>query len=610
MAKERISEDVIEDIRNRFDIVEVISRYIDLKKKGRTYFGLCPFHSEKSPSFAVSSDKQIYHCFGCGAGGNTLSFLMNIEGWSFPETLKNLAEEAGINLPVQEDNHNQEDQQQRTRLYTSHELAAKYYHYILLETDSGKQAFQYLENRGFTRKIIEEFQIGFVPDSYDTILNFLMRRGFHEEELELGGLITKSTKSNRYYDRFRNRIMFPIWDGQGRVIAFGGRILDQGEPKYLNTNETPIFNKSKVLYNLHRARMSMHQNAEVYITEGYIDVIAAYQNGLYNTVATLGTSFTPEHAKLIRRNVNKAILLYDGDEAGTQAALRGSEILENHSIDTAIVNLPDGQDPDDYFKTQTLQDFAQLRKNAISREQLQLQLLKSKYPTQNGEEKVHYAMEAIRVIAEIENAPKREYFLLELSKEVNLSLDSLQDELKKQIEKQKKANNMKKHDGKWNNRINYGKHSHNQMNSIIPAFQKAEREIIWIMLHDVEKGKKLAEKIQADFQIPEHSLIAARIYSYYQENILPSMSEILNYFHDQPNVLRVLTNMQFTFDEQLFDDQSHLDACIELIEKRQLENELKILQNQIELANKTGKQDQLVELLKKMQEIQKRIKKL
>jgi DNA primase len=601
---ERIPNEEIDNIRSKFDIVEIISRYIELKKKGRTYFGLCPFHSEKTSSFAVSPDKQIFHCFGCGAGGNIYSFLMNIEGWSFIEAVKKLADEAGINILFQEDNSN--ELYMRNQLLRAHELASKFYQYILLETEMGNHALEYLYNRGFSKQVIEEFKLGFAPSNSDTILKFLSKRGFSEDELVAAGLITRN--KNQAFDRFRNRVMFPIWDSQGKVIAFGGRIIGSGEPKYLNTSDTIIFNKSRVLYNLHRARSDIRMKGEAIVFEGYIDVIAAYQKGIKNTIATLGTSLTEEQAKILRRNVEKIALVYDGDNAGKNAALRATTILENENLNVGIAQLPNGLDPDDYFKTNSIEAFEQLINDSISKVQLQTQLIREKYSFDNGEDKVNYAMEVVHIIGEIDQSPKREYLLKELSKEVNLSVDSLREELEKYRIKQKKANNVNNREKRWNNHINYGKHSHNHINSIVPAFQKAEQEILWIMIHNLEFGKLLADKIKGNFLLPEHSLLAARIYSYYHTNLLPSVSRLLDDFQEQPEVIRIITSMQFQFiDDDLLSEEKIKD-CINTVEKHSIEVEMRNLQSQLEIATKTGKQELIVELLKKIQDKQKNIK--
>ncbi|OEF96366.1 DNA primase [Desulfuribacillus alkaliarsenatis] len=598
-------DELIEDIRTRFDIVDIVGRYIELKKKGRTYFGLCPFHSEKTPSFAVSAEKQIYHCFGCGSGGNVFSFLMNIEGLNFIEILKNLSDEAGIELSIKEENN--EEVQLKKKLIEAHELAAKYYHYILLETEMGKDAYKYLLNRGFTKETIIDYQLGFAPDSFDILKKFLVKRGFEQAQLVEAGLLSKS-KNDKYYDRFRNRVMFPIADSQGRVIAFGGRTIGNDEPKYLNTSDTLIYNKSKNLYNLHKARPFIRASGSVLVFEGYIDVISAYQKGINNSIATLGTSLTIEQARIIRRNTEKAYLVYDGDDAGRDAAIRASTVLESEKAEVTIVQLPKGMDPDDFLQKNSLTDFEELIEKGTSRYHLQKQIIRDKYSFDIGEEKVKYAMEILDIIADIEQAPKREYFLKELSKEVNLSEDSLIDELKKKLLKQKNKNIVKKPAQKWNNHINYGKHSHNQSISIIPAYQKAEREILWIMINDAEKGKKLAEKIRANFQYPEHSLLAAKIYSYYEDGITPSISKLLLDFQDQPDICKLLSSLEFQFEQYDKDSNKNIDSTLLIIEKRKLEAELKSLQSELEIATKTGKQDMIVELLKKIQDYQKKIK--
>jgi DNA primase len=289
----RIPDELIEKIQRTSDIVDVISEYVQLKKQGRNYFGLCPFHGEKSPSFSVSADKQIFHCFGCGAGGNVFSFLMQHEGYTFIEAAQHLADKENIELPTLAPSEKTTSVSKDTeKMIAAHELLKKFYHHLLVNTKEGQHAFDYLLNRGFTKEVIDEFEIGYALDSWDFIAKFLVKRGYDASLMEEAGLLVKKNNSDDYFDRFRNRIMFPIMDHQGMTIAFSGRVLGDEKPKYLNSPETKIFNKSKLLYNFHRARVHIRKNQQVILFEGFSDVISSTRSGVEQAIATMGTSLT------------------------------------------------------------------------------------------------------------------------------------------------------------------------------------------------------------------------------------------------------------------------------------------------------------------------------
>ena len=326
--RRRIPEETVERVRQHFDIVDVIGEHVRLKKSGRSYMGNCPFHNEKSPSFSVSQDKQLYHCFGCGASGNLFSFIMEKEGISFSEAVEQLANRANIPLPVEEmEDVESPEYKRRKEMLRAHDLAAKYYHHILMNTEVGLPGMRYLQSRGLSRTTIETFQIGFAPNAWDVLRKFLVeKRGFAEDLLAEAGLLSESAnQKGKYYDKFRNRVMFPIHDGQGQVIGFGGRVMAKDEkPKYLNSPETPLFHKGRHLYNLHRARGPMRKEGRVLLLEGYMDVIAAHQSGVENVVAVLGTAMTPDHMRLLQRNVQEIVMMFDGDAAGRQGEPHGA----------------------------------------------------------------------------------------------------------------------------------------------------------------------------------------------------------------------------------------------------------------------------------------------
>ncbi len=352
MVSGLIPQETIDEIATRLDIVEIINDYVPLKRQGRNLQGLCPFHQEKTPSFTVSPEKQMFYCFGCGAGGNVFTFIMQKEGLTFPEAVEKLAAKAGVTVNKNEISPLQQKKlEKRERLYRINEEAARFFQRNLFSSGpQGKQALEYLKKRSFDLETIEKFQLGLAPSQWDGLIKFFEKKGVKVQELVELGLALPNKKGTSYYDRFRNRIMFPIWNNVGRVIAFGGRVMDSSLPKYLNSPDTPLFNKSKNLYGIHLAKNNIRNEDLALIVEGYLDVIACHQYGINNVVASLGTAFTREQAKLLMQHTYQIAIIYDGDTAGSKATLRGLDILSQLGCDVRVVSLPQGQDPDDYLR--------------------------------------------------------------------------------------------------------------------------------------------------------------------------------------------------------------------------------------------------------------------
>ncbi|MCD6116603.1 DNA primase [bacterium] len=346
----KIPEEKIEEIKQATDIVELISQYVTLKRRGKSYVGLCPFHTEKTPSFTVDPVKGFYHCFGCGAGGNVFTFIMETEKISFPEAVTTLAKKAGIILEF-----DKEDDQKAKKaevLYRTNAIAAEFYRDCLFKTNGGKRALDYLAKRDFNEEIILKFGLGYAPLRWDGLILKAKKESIPLEHLFDTGLVTKSKNGERFYDRFRGRIMFPIHSPSGRVVGFGGRIIEKtaNEPKYLNSPETIVYRKSKILYGLYHAKEGIRKEDRIIVVEGYTDVMRMFQKGFENTVSSSGTAFTQDQAQIIRRYTLNVTLLYDGDSAGLKAALRGADILLKSDIDVSIVPLPKGSDPDSFLR--------------------------------------------------------------------------------------------------------------------------------------------------------------------------------------------------------------------------------------------------------------------
>jgi DNA primase len=367
-----IPEEIINQIKDRAEIRQVIGEYVQLRKAGQNYKGLCPFHTEKTPSFIVSPQKGIYHCFGCGAGGNVFRFIMQFKGLSFPEAVRFLGEKVGVSVVSQ--GQKQEKQSRSTVLREVIKASMNYYRQTL-RSSAGQRALEYLKGRNISEDILEDFNIGFARDSWDSLMIHLREAGYQPSIMEEAGLIIRRKSGTGYYDRFRNRIMFPIQDSVGRFIGFGGRTLgpegDKGHeqarvPKYINTSENPIFHKGKSLYGFAQAEEHIRKKNHVYVVEGYIDVMGLHEQGLRNTVAPLGTALTEDHVAHILRYTRNIFFIFDPDEAGMQAAMRSTSILHRHGIDPFIIRLPFGHDPGDFFDSYSLDDFLLLKNEALT----------------------------------------------------------------------------------------------------------------------------------------------------------------------------------------------------------------------------------------------------
>ncbi|WP_096201295.1 DNA primase [Bacillus sp. FJAT-45350] len=526
----RISDEKIEKIRQSVDIVEVISDYVQLRKQGRQYVGLCPFHGEKSPSFSVSSEKQLYHCFGCGAGGNVYSFIMEIEGYTFIEAVKNLASRAKIDLPEVSDFEGRNKDDELTQMSEVHELISKFYHHILVNTEHGEVGRKYLEGRGFSKEQIETFQIGYAPDAWNSIQTFLEKRKYDLKKVEQAGLLSVREFDGKYFDRFRSRIMFPIWDSQGKPIAFGGRVIGDGKPKYLNSPESKIFNKSKTLYGVHLARPTIRKANEAVLFEGYVDVIAAWKADVKNGVATLGTSLTEEQAKLIRRNAETVVICYDPDSAGKSAAFRASSTLESVGCFVKVAILPDGLDPDDY-----IQKFGGNRfKTDVIGASLTLMAFKIRYLRQDRNlqdegERIRYIEEVLTEISKLISSVERDHYLRQIAEEFSLSLDSLKQEQYRIFREQKKSKMGQQPTEKKPIAIQ----RQIQQKRLLPAFHMAERRLLAHMMRDIDLADTIQERIGGAFNIDEHHAIAAYLYAYYAEGNPPDPGRFVQRLPDQ-----------------------------------------------------------------------------
>lgn len=414
-------EEVIEEVRTRNDIVDIISGYVKLQKKGSNYFGLCPFHHEKSPSFSVSQSKQMYHCFGCGVSGNVFTFVMEYENYTFREAVELLADRSGVKLPKMEYSKEAKAQADlRAALLEINKMAANYFYYQLKQPQ-GQQGCQYLMGRGLTEQTIRRFGLGYSNKTSNDLYQFLRSKGYEDSILKETGLVTIEERGAR--DKFWNRVMFPIMDVNNRVIGFGGRVMGDGEPKYLNSPETKLFDKSRNLYGLNYARLSREKF--ILLCEGYMDVIAMHQAGFTNAVASLGTAFTSQHAALLKRYTDQVVLTYDSDGAGVKAALRAIPILKSVGMSVRVLNMRPYKDPDEFIKNLGPEAFRQRIAEARNSFLFEIDTIRQQYSMEDPEQKTVFYNETARKLLEFPEALERDNYIQAVAREYFINYEDL-----------------------------------------------------------------------------------------------------------------------------------------------------------------------------------------
>ncbi|AOZ91713.1 DNA primase [Paenibacillus crassostreae] len=570
-----IPEKVIDSVLEHNDIVDTVGKYVHLTKQGKYMKGLCPFHSEKTPSFTVTPEKQIFYCYGCGKGGNAIKFTMEIEGLSFPEAVKVMAEESNIEMPEVQGSAVISVNPERERLLQAYEWSSKFFHYLLKNTEHGKPAMDYLRSRGFNDKTIDQFQMGYAPDSWNTLVQFLTKRSFDLEEMEKGGLLSPRSDGTGYIDRFRDRVIFPINDKNGRVIAFAGRVLGDAQPKYLNSPESKLFNKSRTLYNLHQAKSAIRKLRQIVLFEGYGDVIAAWEAGVHNGVATMGTSLTEGHIAMMKTMADEILICFDGDRAGQSSAMKNIPLLESAGIRIRIAVLSDGLDPDDFVRKYGSERFmSQIIDGAVSTTKFKLIYLKKNHILLEEDGKIAYMKEVLPIIAALPSSTEREVYLRELSSEHQLSYESLKQDCN--LIRQTMQKNISDGDNfelGWNN----GRHKKEKVSAptLLPAYHTAERRLLSLMLQDVEVAQYVGERLGEAFNIDDHAAIAAYLYAYYAQGKHPDISRFISSLHDD-RLEKTLSSISMMDTPQEWNVQV-LDDYIREIHKvpQQLQIELK-----------------------------------
>lgn len=541
----RYSEELIDEIKNSNDIVDVISQYVILKRSGRNFFGLCPFHKEKSPSFSVSPDKQIFHCFGCGVGGNVIHFVSKIENADFKEAISILANRAGIELPTLNNYEDNKTAMLKTKVYEINQIAAEFYHHNLYRPTS-KTAQEYIKKRKLDNKTLKSFLIGY-SGNYDELYKILKQKGYKEEEILASSLVNK-TDDGKYIDRFRKRVMFPIQDIRNKVIAFGGRVLDDSKPKYINSPENIVYSKGRHLFGLNVAKKSDLKN--IIIVEGYMDAISLYQRGITNVVASLGTALTEAQGRLLRRYSERVTIGYDSDGAGQAATLRGLEILQNIGCDVRILQISGAKDPDEYVIKYGPERFLKCVEQAISLVEFKVKMLKQNLNLENINDKIKFLNEVAKILANVTNSIERELYIEKIAAEYKVSKESIYGEVNKLIYAKNTGEKILE-------KPIIKKEVKKEKPKIDEAIVKRENLIIYLLINYPQESYSKIKNIvlEQDIKLEANQKIFKKMYEEIEKGNINI--DILNCFEEEDIINHISAIMSYDFEI------SDLNKCIE-----------------------------------------------
>lgn len=583
----RYSDELIDEIRSSNDIVDTISQYVTLKRSGRNFFGLCPFHKEKSPSFSVSPDKQIFHCFGCGVGGNVIHFVSKIENLDFRETLEFLAEKSGIELPSSENDQYSKRQFLKDKVFKINEETARFYHENLYKP-TAKPAQEYVKTRKLNNSTLKSFLIGY-SGNYNELYKHLKQKGFNDEEILASSLVNKNERG-QFIDRFRNRLMIPIMDIRGKVIAFGGRVLDKSLPKYINSPENIVYSKGRNLFGLNIAKKGNLD--KIVIVEGYMDAISLYQRGITNVVASLGTALTEAQGRLLRKYAGQVIISYDSDAAGQAATMRGLEILKNLGCDVRILQMEGAKDPDEYVIKYGSGGFNLLIEKAISLVEFRIKVLKNKFNLENTNDKIKFLQEIAKILVSIDSQIELEIQIDNIARDYNISKEAIYAEVNKvkytnktkdaEKEKKPKANIERKKESK-----------------IDEATIKRENVIIYLLINgNIQDREKIKNNIKKeDLKYLLNQQLIEKIYEAIDQN--KEINNILDSMEDKDLISHFTSLM--ADDYEISDN----DKCIEDIitsynKERIIERRNEIL---TKLEDKNNTKEEIASFEKELSEI-------
>ncbi|WP_026884902.1 DNA primase [Clostridium akagii] len=585
-----IPEDVIEKIKYENDIVDVISEKVRLKRSGRNYTGLCPFHNEKSPSFSVSRDKQIYKCFGCGEAGNVITFVMKIRNLSFVDSVRILAERVHMDLDFLESGNSKKNNANE-RLIKLNVDAARFF-FANLKND--KRSNEYFLGRGISDNTIRKFGLGYALDDWHGIMNFLRKKGYSEADLLTNGLIIKNDKGNKY-DRFRNRIIFPVFDYRGKVIGFGGRVLDDSKPKYLNSPESPLFKKGVNLYGLNFALKNDNQRTFI-IVEGYMDCITLHQYGITNVVASLGTALTMSQAKLLKKYADDIIISYDADVAGQKATLRGLKILKDTGLQVKVLKVPEGKDPDEFVRNNGKEAYEELIKNAMPLIDYRIQSVAEGLDLENTEQKMKYVKLVSDILVDLDPIEK-DIYIKKVSETTGIKEQAIYDLLSEEMQKNTKTLQT------MNNMEIYGQKLYME-----PAYLKAERLILKFMILDNESYDYINSKINSDdLNMDSHK----KIFNIIVENIGQQKEKLIKIVESKCDDVDSSSEWVNIIEEELKNDDCDnkmlIDDYIKNVKKYRLEESKKEIMKKIKDYESNGRLEESLQMVRELNIIQNKI---
>lgn len=569
----RYSDELIDEIKNRNDIVDVISQYVILKRSGRNFMGLCPFHKEKSPSFCVSADKQIFHCFGCNVGGNVIHFVSKIENLNFRESLENLADRVGIELPTDGNEQDNKLLELKNKVYEINKYTAEFYHENLYKP-TAKPAQEYVKKRKLDNNTLKNFLIGY-SCNFDELYIFLKSKGFTEEEILASGLVNKND-NGKYIDRFRKRLMFPIQDIKGRVIAFGGRVLDDSKPKYINSAENIVYSKGRHLYGLNVAKKYEGKMKQIIIVEGYMDTVSLHQRGIHNVVASLGTALTEAQGHLLRNNSERVIMGYDADGAGQVAIQRGMEILQSMGCDLRILQIEGAKDPDEYIIKYGPERFQKEVNKSISFVEYKIKILRNSLDLDNANDKIKFLKEIAKSLSKINNEIEQEVYAEKIAKEYKISRDAIRAEILKlenpnskgtKILEKSKPKLETKDDIKTNEQI-----------------EKREKLIIYLLINYPSESYEIIRKNidVSEFKSARNRTIVKKLYDELEKGN-SNINNVIDWFEDEDTINYI--SWILAYDFEIMEVNKCISDLIKIYVKENIINQRNEILKQLENTN-------------------------
>ena len=577
----RYSDELIDEIRNRNDIVDVISQYVVLKRSGRNFFGLCPFHKEKSPSFSVSPDKQIFHCFGCGVGGNVFHFVSKIENLSFRETIEMLAEKSGVELPTLEGQEDTKLLQLKSKVYEINKITAEFYHENLYKP-TAKLAQEYVKKRKLDNNTLKNFLIGY-SGNYNELYTMLKQKGFTEEEILASSLVNK-TQDGKFIDRFRGRLMFPIQDTRNRVIAFGGRVLDDSKPKYINSPENIVYSKGRHLFGLNVAKKG--DLKRIIIVEGYMDAISLHQRGISYAVASLGTAMTEAQGRLLRKSSQQVIIGYDSDGAGQAATMRGLEILQGLGCDVRILQIEGAKDPDEFVIKYGPERFEKQVDKAISLVEYKVKVLKNTLNIEHPNDKIKFLKEIAKVLSKIDNEIEREVYAQKISSEYQVSKEAIYAEISK-LENTSVTNKRVLESAKPRLQVK-------EESKVEEQVLKREKLIIYLLINYPEESYNRIKNVirVEDIKDETNKQIIKKLYDELEKGN-SNTSNVLDWFEEEKIINEI--SWILAYDFEITEVEKCIDDILGIYEKERVIQERNDIINQLDSEGLTKEQIDVLE---------------